>query len=560
MSERKEARKCLVVGLDGATFDLLAPWMEEGLLPALRQLVTKGARGELQSTIPPSTAPAWVSMVTGKNPGKHGVFDFRLGLSSGFERPLVSSHSIGAQRLWQVLNRKGKKVGLINLPLTYPPEPVEGFLISGMMTPSPQVAYTYPPELKERLRGAIGDYVINIESQRYDIESEEEALAFLKDVHHAFEKRREALYYLMAEEDWDFLMVVFILPDRIQHRLWIYLDKSTPFFHRPEGARIREAVKRSFTSLDETLGTLLRTLGPSTNIFLVSDHGFGPLLALINFNSWFYDLGILSVARRSGWKTSLFQRGVALSKKPWFRQVVPRSIRSKVQKVVRSRKSLLGPGVEREIDWRRTQAYFAGTLQQAIYINQEGYGSGGGVGTGAPYEDLRNFLKEKLYSLRDPWDGSQLVDQVLFREEIYWGPYLDQGPDISLRAKGYSYLGAAELGRAALVTDMRHDPRGFHRPNGIFVAIGNDIQPGLEIKGASIIDVAPTILFSMGLALPQDMDGRVLDIFSEEFRRANPIQYETPSEPTLQASEREIYSPEDREALEERLRGLGYLS
>lgn len=557
MTERKGARKCLVVGLDGATFDLLDPWMEEGLLPSLKKLVTKGARGELQSTIPPSTAPAWVSMVTGKNPGKHGIFDFRLGLSSGFERPLVSSYSIGAERLWRTLNRKGKRVGLINVPLTYPPEPVEGFLIAGMMTPGPQAAYAYPARLKGQLQDAIGDYVINIESQRYSIEGEEEALAFLKDVQYAFEKRRDALYYLMAEEDWDFLMVVFVLPDRIQHRLWKYLDERTIFFHRPEGARIREAVRRSFASLDETLGTLFRTLGPSTNIFLVSDHGFGPLLALINFNSWFSDLGILRVRKRSGWKASLFQRGVSLSKRPWFRQVVPRSIRSKVQEVVRSRRSLFRPGVEREIDWRRTQAYFAGTLQQAIYINQEGYG--GGVGAGAPYEDLRNSLKEKLYSLRDPWDGSQLVDRVFFREEIYWGPYLDQGPDISLVAKGYSYLGAAELGRGSLVTDMRHDPRGFHRLSGIFVAVGKDIQSGLEIEGASIIDVAPTILLSMRLPLPQDMDGQVLDIFSEEFRRANPIQYETPSESPL-PPEREIYSPEDREALEERLRGLGYLS
>ena len=154
--------RCILLGLDGATYDLLDPWMDAGLLPNLKDLLARGAKGVLRSTDPPTTPPAWTSVLTGVNPGKHGIFDFRDSFHRDPRRPLVSSRSMKAPRIWQILNAAGLRTAIMNVPITFPPEPLDGFMISGMMTPNDEADYTYPSELKARLDGMVGHYVVDV--------------------------------------------------------------------------------------------------------------------------------------------------------------------------------------------------------------------------------------------------------------------------------------------------------------------------------------------------------------------------------------------------------------
>ena len=157
MNSIAASEKVILIGLDGATFDLLLPWINEGILPVMANLLKQGAWGGLESTIPPLTPPAWASFITGKNPGKHGVFDFRGPVNDALESPLISSRSIRSRKLWEIINAQKKRVGIINIPVTYPPEEVDGFMISGMLTPNNKVCFTHPPDLKDRLIAKIGD-------------------------------------------------------------------------------------------------------------------------------------------------------------------------------------------------------------------------------------------------------------------------------------------------------------------------------------------------------------------------------------------------------------------
>ena len=141
---KKGKNKLLVIGIDGGTFDIILPMIHAGRLPNLGRLLSNGAYGTLLSTIPPVTAPAWSSFVMGSNPGQHGVFYFfrKEGKSDGAksERVLMNLRNIEGIPFWRVLNRYGNKAGLINIPLTYPPDNVDGFMISGMLVPTKRIS------------------------------------------------------------------------------------------------------------------------------------------------------------------------------------------------------------------------------------------------------------------------------------------------------------------------------------------------------------------------------------------------------------------------------------
>ena len=132
----KNVRKVICIGLDGATFDLIRPWLSKGKLPNIGRIIKDGVWGELESVIPPVSAPAWTSFMTGKNPGKHGIFGFKKEKQGTYEELFVNRKLIKSETLWKCLSDVGKKVIVINVPLTYPPEEINGYLMSGMDTPS----------------------------------------------------------------------------------------------------------------------------------------------------------------------------------------------------------------------------------------------------------------------------------------------------------------------------------------------------------------------------------------------------------------------------------------
>lgn len=552
-------RRAILFGIDGATFDLLLPWSRNGIMPNLGRALERGSFGELASTIPPTTPPAWSTCVTGKHPGKHGIYDFRESFHLDPARPLVSLASIRAAKIWQVLNAAGRKTGVMNVPITYPPEEVDGFMISGMMTPSEDSPYTYPTDLKREILRKCGDYVVNIDIPKYDVELFDDAMRFFRDITYCFEKRRETFFYLMDEKEWDFFMVVFIIADRIQHLFWKFLFPGSGFYNVSHAPAIREEIFKCYAKLDGVIGEILARLDGTTDLFIMSDHGFGYTEKWFNVNKWLADLGLLSLRGPESVRKSLFYTAMALNDSKLVKRVVPHRIQSAVRDRIRKGRGTLKTDIDVTLDWGRTRAFFASIPTQGIFINTKSARGGGIVAAGAEYENLRTRLRDELLDLRDPVTGRALIDKVLFREEAYQGPYTDLAPDLLFVAKDYAVLGRQLFGARRWISTSENQANGFHRTNGILISLGRHIKRGHSIEGASIADVMPTVLYAMGESVPDDLDGRVIgQIFDNDFLEANPLRYETASK-LAAARAQTVFSEEDSETVRARLAGLGYL-
>lgn len=558
MVERNRGRKVILLGLDGATFDLLGPWMKEGILPNMARLAQEGAWGELASTIPPTTPPAWASCVTGKNPGKHGIFDFRESFFFDPRRPLISLDSIKATRLWHLLGRHGLKSAIVNVPLTYPPEKLDGYMISGLMTPSDESDYAYPPEMKGKLLKAIGDYVVNIDIPKYDVEIYSDALRFFKDIRYSFLKRKEAFFHLLDNEPWDFFMIVFIVMDRIQHLFWKYLDPTTRFYTMKIAPQIRDRVIECYRDVDEMFGELLKKIDSSTLLLVMSDHGFGCTRFWFNANRWAVDLGLLTVRKDISWKKSLFFTLMSWNDSQFVKTIIPSPVQSAIRGKIRAGRSTFVSDVESTIDWEKTRAFFASIPCQGFYVNVKRNGFGI-VDPGKEYEDTRSLIREKLYELKDPRSGEKIVDKVYFREEIYQGEQTRLAPDVLFVAKEYSYLGRQLFGSKRAIETSDNLANGFHRSNGILMAKGDIYRTGLRLEGSSIEDITPTILYSLGLPLPDDMDGKILtSLFTEDFAGKTTVQYR-PADEFKEREEKQTYSDAEQEKIQARLKALGYI-
>jgi predicted AlkP superfamily phosphohydrolase/phosphomutase len=550
--------KTILLGLDGATFDNIKPWAEEGLMPNFARAMKKGTWGELRSTVPPTTPPAWSTTVTGKNPGKHGIYDFRESFLLDPRRPLISSRSIRAVKLWHILNHHGKKVGVMNVPITYPPEEVNGFMISGMMTPSPDVNYTFPVDLKEEINRAVGDYVVNIDIPQYDVEILEDAMRFFKDMKYSFEKRRDAFFYLLDNKEWDFFMPVFIITDRIGHLFWKYLSEESKFYHSKNGPKIREEIRECYKMVDDMFGALLDKIDDDTTLFVMSDHGFGYTYKWINVNRWLKDLGLLSLQSKESFKKAVFFQLMKFNDSPIIKALVPNALQSALRGKIRKGRSTLKTDVDSSIDWPNTKAFFASIPTQGIFINVNKEGIGGIVNPGKEQNDLREFIKEKLYELKDPETGEPAIQKVLYREEVYEGPQAELAPDILFISHDYGYLGRQLFGAKTWIETSENLANGFHRMNGVFMALGKHIKEGYQVEGAGLEDIAPTLLHTMGYPVPDDMDGEVLtSIMKEDFVKENPVKKESAEK--YSGKDRDVYSDEEEDVIKDRLAGLGYI-
>jgi len=463
------------------------------------------------------TPPAWTSCVTGVGPGRHGIFDFRESYTLDPFRSPVSSMSVRAPKIWHILNAAGRKTGVMNVPVTYPPEKVDGFMISGMMTPSQDCVYTYPAGLKDELRSASGDYLIEIDIPRYDVGKVDDSLLFFRDMTYCFRKRKDAFFYLMDTKVWDFFMVVFTMTDRIQHLFWKYLFPGCDQHDQQHAALFREKIFTCYSLLDDMLGEVLSRLDESTDLFLVSDHGFGYTEKWFNVDRWLEDTDVTK-------------------------------------------------------NWPGAEVFFSGIPTQGITIDMKSEDHTGTRYGQAGYDQLRDRLREDLLSLTDPGTGRELIDRVLYREDVFEGPFAELAPDLLFVAKDYSVLGRQGLESDAWFETSEDRANGFHRSNGIFLSIGRDIVKNNPIRGACITDIMPTVLHAMGEPVPTGLDGHVLEsIFNRDPidsaqaghvtiipARSDPgTHFEvTPARTVTRAS---AYSSEEAEVVRERLRGLGYM-
>lgn len=545
--------RVVVLGLDGATFAILRPWMEAGHLPNLARLAQEGVHGTLESVIPPYSAPAWVSLVTGKGPGKHGIVDFWRYDPSTDERRPVDASNVGAAAIWDILGEHGRLVGVVNVPLTYPPRPVNGVMVSGMMTPSEDAQYTYPPHLKGWLNEVAGDYAAD------PYTSVERTPAFLKRVLYWVERREVAHLRLLESYPFDFFINVVQALDPIQHHFWRVLDASHPRHDGEEARRLRPLLLRCYQAVDEVVGHRLRMLDERTTLFVLSDHGFGPVHRRYNVNRFLLEHGFLALEGDTGphpLRSRAIETLQAIGRTLDVLNLRGRLLDNRQREALRRR---LDQSAAAAVDWTRTRAYYTGLTGQGLYVNLAGREATGIVPRGGPYEEVRDRLIAALAGLRDPETGEPVVSAAYRREEIYTGLHVATLPDVVFSFGVRPYLPSERLAVQAVIEPMPPESSGGrHYPEGIVLAAGPGIRQGAVLDGARLIDITPTVLYALGLPVPEDMDGRVLtEMFTAEHLAANPVT-RGPATTALPAVE----TARDHQAdavIKERLRALGYL-
>ena len=551
--------RVLVIGLDGVPLHLIESWAQVGQLPVLKRIMDEGVVGLLRSTMPPTSGPAWSSFTTGKNPGKTGVFDFLYRRRGSYTFYPNDARRRAGRSLWNILSAAGKRVGVLNVPMSYPVERVNGCMISGWMTPYTARDFVHPPQLLEELQAEVGPYRV------YPREtfSERRKDAYFRACHELLDMRTRAALYLMRREAWDFFMVVFFDTDRILHQVWHYLDPTHPW-HPANGATDPgEPVWRYFQHLDASIGQLVEEAGDDALVVIMSDHGMGPCHNMIVLNNWLLNVGLLRLKDHplSGFKRRLFEAGFTL-----------RNVHRLVDKVGLAKhaeyKALYS--VDRilkrvflsfgDVDWSRSVAYSFGRSVGPIYLNVKGREPQGIVPPGQAYLRLRDEIAAMAREFTDPETGRELVGRVLYREEVYHGPYLEEAPDLILLPADErdKFYGLADFGANGVVQPM-YRYSGMHRDHGLLIMTGPCVRAGGQILGASIVDLAPTILYAMGVPVPEDMDGRVL---LEAF--AEPSTHERPQPNPVSATEvlrdeEASYTLAEASEIERRLRRMGYL-
>ena len=558
-----DKQRVLVIGLDGGTFTVLQPLIDRGGLPHLAGMQNTGSWGSLLSTVPPVTAPAWASFMTGAGPAQHGIYNFFKRDSSGYAYEdtmgFVHAGLVRSPTLWGILSQAGKRVGVVNVPLTYPPCPVNGFMITGMLTPPSASSFTYPTDLGQRLDG----YQIDLDYTRtetgfsLDEHPEEDDLLF--GVTEMLDRRAEHCLRLMEEEDWDCFAVVFVGTDRLFHELWHYLDPCCPAYSSVRGEVVRRSVEAYLSRLDTVVGQLRAVAGAGATTIVMSDHGFGPAPEKrVNLNDWLVQLGLLHVAcsgrdvlRPEFWATRLGLRRPAV--KQALERCVPLHLLRRAGTDRRGRREI-------PADWTHTRAYAVQMYNHVcgIEINLKGRKRLGIVDPGTDYEQLRDWIISELSDLHDPETGVQLVERAHRREDLFKGPYLDQAPDIVIELDPH-YAGMAPLGNRGIVAPHNSRRQGDHRREGIFLVQGPDVVPGVLSPSPAITDLAPTILYLLGVAIPSEVNGCVLThIFRPEHLASHPIQRDdiVLRSPLAGGG---AYSTQEAAEISERLHNLGYL-
>ena len=521
------SRVC-VIGLDGADLDFLYPWINAGRLPRLKRLMDEAIFGKLRSTIPPVSPCAWASFMTGVNPGKHGIFDAVSYKDDSYEMVLNNTESIRSLKLWDLIGQQGKQSIIINVPLTYPPQSIEGIMISGMMTPRNQ-PFSNPIEIMKEIDDRFGPYRIDIDPSTVGDEK-----SLVKEIYQITQRRFDVATYLMAKYPWDLFVAVITGTDRIQHFFW---DKK------------EEIILPYYQKLDELMASFIGSLEEETALIILSDHGFGTIRKTLYLNSWLERIGLLKKSRdRHSWRDSEWSTlmGVRFGK-----HIPPK----KGGTLKGFWKMLLGRSFH--IDWHQTQAFlaFSGHIH-GIHLNLRGRNPQGIIDPGESYDRIRDFILNALSRLEDTEDGGLIMEQVFKREEIYHGPCLHEAPDILFITRDYQYHLSGRITRNLL--KKRKLGEGSHNLFGIYCIRGKGVLRGKSHDGASIMDLYPTILYLLDLPVPREIDGRVLkEAFESDFLSKKPIQYEDRAlSKTVSSAD---VSMKGYEEIERRLRGLGYI-
>lgn len=545
--------KLLLVGLDGATFDVIRPLAAKGRLPVLGELMTNHAHGVLRSTIPPVTPSAWTTIFTGKNAGRHGIYDFQELEPETYAFHTVRTDKHGEKTIWNILEESNRRSIVIDVPFTYPPQPLNGLMLTGYGTPrTPDTAFTYPHDFAERLpRDLRAEVKVALPTNRFDRSS-----GFIGEWKDVMAGRRRLLNHLIEAEPWDFFMVVFSITDNMAHVFWTYVDPAHPNYHRPEAQEYRDAFFGGYEMCDQLLGDLMERAGPDTNTLVISDHGFGSVRPRQYIYRRLLHGGFVQPSNEGGVPLSDRLAKLAVDTyhrfpflREWVKGLRPGS-RSQLKKSLR--RTGIMPTAD-GIDYARSTV-IPSNFGLRMWINDDNRFPLGLVPSEERDATLAR-LSEYLKQDRDPVTGEPIIANTYLGAELYSGPYAHLGPDLVIEYANQFDPQAKEPAR---------NPRieGGHTLQGIFLGHGPAIAKGNLDTGANLMDIAPTVLYLLGEALPPDMDGRVLkEIVTAEHLQDHPLRMG--DEPARFADddsrERGQYSPSQERELKEQLRQLGYI-
>ncbi len=487
-------RPVLLLGLDGLGQEFLDSPLVAEAAPNLLALLRDGGVAPLRSTFPPYTAPAWTSITTGVAPGRHGVFGF-----TDRDGHAVSDGSVATPRLWDYVGSAGGRSVVVNMPITHPPRPIDGVLVSGMPVP-PGAPYTAPSELAAELEAA--DYVVDVAVR----EDANDGPATLRRLLAMTEARGRAAARLAATEKWDLFVAVFVLPDRLGHPWWKYLVAGDALFETAAGERVRDGARACLAALDRAVVELLAAVPANTAMVACSDHGFGTLRADLFFDVALAEAGLVDAPASAAMLGRL------------GRSRLGRRLPAAVRRVGRSAATSSAGSADA---WTATPYECGVRLRDAA---------------------LAEPVTELLLGLCDP-DGVPLVAAVHRRADLYDGPHVDRAPDLLVELADESvdlhdgtHAPAPWVSRADL-------PWGTHRVDGIVAVRGATMNS----KGDAP-DIAATVLDLLGLDV-DGLDGRSLVGATGGHRSV---------EATVTTSAA-VYSEEEETAVLEHLRGLGYV-
>lgn len=531
----------VLIGLDGANFTILDHLMGAGNMPFLKEFVESGSRAELRSVIPPLTPPAWTSLMTGRSPGHHGVFDFFRPTAPGDRNiQITTSKDIHCETIWSIASKHGLKVTSLNFPLMFPPPEINGYVVAGGWMPWRQLRLgCYPPDLYDRLKALPG---FNARELAMDPALEEKSIEgcaqeeyedwielHIRREQHWF----EILRYLMNHDPCELTAILFDGVDKIQHLCWRFLDPACMGDSPSSWERhIRELCLNYFRKLDQLLAEVVAMSEPGANIVITSDHGFGATTEVFHINTWLQRNGYLVWAEG---RESPEEESETLG----------------FGRLARHRYNL---------DWDRTTAYVATPSSNGINIVvAENPGD-----PGVPKAEYHRFRDQLIASLRSVTDGlskESVVSQIWTREEAFSGPFQFLAPDLTL---GLRDGGLVSILASDAPLTPRGEPKGAHRHEGVFIAGGRGIRRGASLPQISILDVPPMLLYCLGLPIPQDFEGNLpTEVFEPSFLKENPAldseSVVVPGTGHPQPDQEYTLSPEDEEVILVRLRALGYV-
>jgi len=509
----------LVIGLDGATAELLRPLVAHGELPAIAAMFRQGHSCALLSSTPPITPPAWSSFATGAEPLEHGVFGFHWPDPETYGLRATSAADLHRPTLWQHLSQHGYRVLLIDVPFTYPPAPVNGFVVAGFPLPA-QGVFTHPPDLADQL-GAEG-----VAGGRHPNDVPDPATPEFLDWFDAFASERVRLFrHLGAREPWQFAMVGTMALDWAQHALWRYFDRRFIFASEPEADARCGALFTIYRRVDRFVGQLAAAAGEGTIVVLVSDHGFGTTFHYDWVTRALEGAGLLRWRKGGrGISSRLASLGLrAVRSSPWLQRLGKRGLGDLRGARVWARRARS----HEQIDWSRTRVFPAGDYNLNLYVNSRDRFAGGIVGSGAEYEAVLAAAIEALEGYRPPRHDRPLVRRVV---RIGGGASgrSTRIPDLALELTVLPQV--SDAGPVVEAAGLC----GFHSPEGVLITDSTRWLPGGPRAAMPITDVAPSILEHLGV----------------------PYRGMTSEPPPHPAP---ALSAEHSEAMLDRLRRLGYL-